>query len=70
MKESVFAMTVLGLTQTAIEKICVLGYDEAKADAERIRAVIDDMTSFWDYGYDLLKGFDSEVEAAKGTDKE
>ena len=37
-----------GLIATAVEKICVLGWEDAKEDVERIIDMIEDLEMFWD----------------------
>jgi len=53
--------TARGLTQTAVEKILVLGQDDSKADVEKLREVLEDMLGFWDFDDNLLNDFDSTI---------
>ena len=41
-------MMMEGLRATAVEKICVLGWEDAKEDVERIIDMIEDLEMFWD----------------------
>ena len=41
-------MMMEGLIATAVEKICVLGWEDAKEDVERIIDMIEDLEMFWD----------------------
>ena len=41
-------MMMESLRATAVEKICVLGWEDAKEDVERIIDMIEDLEMFWD----------------------
>ena len=41
-------MMMEGLRATAVEKICVLGWEDAKEDVEKIIDMIEDLEMFWD----------------------
>ena len=53
--------TIKGLTMTAKEKICVLGYADAKDDINNIRNMVDDLVYFWSLDENLINEFDSEI---------
>ena len=37
-----------GLITTAVEKICVLGWEDAKEDVEKLVDLVEDLEMFWD----------------------
>lgn len=37
-----------GLITTAVEKICVLGWEDAKEDVEKLVDLVGDLEMFWD----------------------
>lgn len=41
-------MMMKGLIATVVEKICVLGWEDAKEDVEKIIDMIEDLEMFWD----------------------
>ena len=61
MNEITMVATTRGLTQTAVEKILVLGREDSKSDVEKLREVLDDMVGFWDFNEKLLDDFDSTI---------
>ena len=61
MNEITMVATSRGLTQTAVEKILVLGQEDSKADVEKLREVLDDMIGFWNFDEKLLDDFDSTI---------
>lgn len=48
-------MMMEGLIATAVEKICVLGLEDAKEDVDKIIAVVKDLEMFWDAERELTK---------------
>ncbi len=64
MKEKMVT-TIGGLSDTALEKIMSLGYEEAREDLEKIRNMIDDLVFFWDLDQELLEEFDKRIEVCK-----
>ena len=46
-------MMMKGLITTAVEKICVLGWEDAKEDVEKIIDMVEDLELFWDSDGDL-----------------
>ena len=61
MNEITMVATARGLTQTAIEKILVLGIRDSKPHVEKLREVLDDMIGFWDFDERLINDFDSTI---------
>lgn len=52
---------MMGLIQTAIEKQCVLGSEDAAGSIEAIRLMIEDLQFFWNSSVDWLKRLDKEM---------
>lgn len=42
-----YAHMIIGLIDTAKEKICVFGAEDAQKDIDRIRETIEDLECFW-----------------------
>lgn len=63
-KETDRAMTttIRGLKATAIEKILVLGPEEAKEDLEQIRSMIEELIRFWGLFDGYLAEYDRAIE--------
>ena len=61
MNEITMVATARVLTQTAIEKILVLGIGDSKPHVEKLREVLDDMIGFWDFDERLINDFDSTI---------
>jgi len=59
--ENLIRETLKGLLATAIEKICVLGVEDAKADIKQIREMYEELVRFWDLDERLVDEFDMEV---------
>jgi len=60
-----------GLISTAVEKINVLGWEDAKEDVQKIAEMVDDLESFWDSdgeltGVDWVAKILAAVEHAGG----
>lgn len=55
-------IVVKALTDTAIEKILVLGANDAAEDVERLRGVVHDLVEFWGIGEPLDVYFDAKVD--------
>ncbi len=47
MTKDQFETMLDGLIATAIEKICVLGKEDAKEDVSKITEIIEDLEDFW-----------------------
>ena len=41
-------MMMEGLIATAVEKICVLGWEDAKEDVEKLVDLVEELEMFWD----------------------
>ena len=59
--ENLIRETLKGLLATAVEKICVLGVEDAKADIKQIREMYEELVRFWDLDERLVDEFDMEV---------
>jgi hypothetical protein len=46
-------MMMEGLIATAVEKICVLGWEDAKEDVEKLVDLVEELEMFWDSDGDL-----------------
>lgn len=42
-----FRMMMEGLLMTAVEKICVLGFEDAKEDVGKIVNMVEELEAFW-----------------------
>lgn len=58
------------LADTAIEKIFVMGEDDARGDILKLRDVVHDLVDFWGLDEQLKDDFDERVGAALGFDEE
>lgn len=54
--------TLDGLTITAIEKICVLGENDAKSHVQQLKDVYEDLILFWGLDETLLNKFDEKID--------
>jgi len=57
--------TLRGLLATAIEKVCVLGEEDAQEDLKRLREVYDDLVLFWGLEEGVIDEFDEKVGILK-----
>jgi len=48
-------MMMKGLIATAVEKIRVLGWEDAKEDVKKLTDVVEDLEMFWDWDGELTK---------------
>jgi hypothetical protein len=65
-----YAHMIIGLIDTAKEKICVLGAEDAQKDTGKIREMIEDLECFWNSDGRLgtsnwIKFFDEELQKMK-----
>ena len=44
-----------GLIETAVEKINVLGWEDAKEDVQKIVEMVEDLEMFWDWDGELTE---------------
>lgn len=63
--ENLIRETLKGLLATAIEKVCVLGEEDAQEDLKRLREVYDDLVLFWGLDEGLIDEFDEKVGILK-----
>ena len=63
--ENLIRETLEGLLATAIEKICVLGVEDAEADIKQIREMYEELVHFWDLDERLIDEFDKKVDILK-----
>ena len=54
--------SLAGLAITAIEKICVLGEQDAKSHIQQLKEVYEDLILFWGLDDSLLTKFDEKIE--------
>lgn len=59
-------IVIKALADTAIEKICVMGVDDARGDILKLRDVVHDLVEFWGIAEPLEDYFDSRVGQALG----
>ncbi len=57
--------TLKGLLATAIEKVCVLGDQDAQDDLKQIRDMYIELIRFWDLDEDLIGDFDEKIGLMK-----
>jgi hypothetical protein len=48
-------MMMKGLIATAVEKISVLGWEDAKEDVQKLTDVVEDLEMFWDSDGELTE---------------
>ena len=63
--ENLIRESLKGLLTTAIEKVCVLGEEDAQEDLKRLREVYEDLVLFWGLDEDLIDEFDEKVGILK-----
>ena len=63
--ENVIRETLKGLLATAIEKVCVLGNEDAQEDLKKISVVYEDLVLFWGLDEDLINEFDEQIGMLK-----
>jgi len=59
-------IVIKALADTAIEKICVMGEDDARGDILKLRDVVHDLVDFWGLDEQLKDDFDDRVGQALG----
>ena len=59
--ENLIRETLKGLLTTAIEKVCVLGEQDAQEDLKQIRDMYVELIRFWTLDDDLIEAFDEKV---------
>ena len=57
--------TLKGLLTTAVEKICVLGEEDAKKDLKKLREVYEDLVLFWGLDEEMIGEFDEKIVILK-----
>lgn len=57
--------TLQGLLATAVEKVCVLGKEDAKEDLKKLREVYEDLVLFWGLDEELINEFDEKIGTLK-----
>ena len=57
--------TLQGLLATAVEKVCVLGEEDAKEDLKKLREVYEDLVLFWGLDEELIEEFDERIGILK-----
>lgn len=63
--ENLIRVTLKGLLATAIEKVCVLGEQDAQDDLKQIRDMYVELIRFWDLDEDLIGEFDEKIGLMK-----
>ena len=63
--ENLILETLKGLLATAIEKVCVLGVEDAQDDLKRLREIYEDLVLFWGLDEDLIDVFDEKIGLLK-----
>lgn len=59
--EDLIRETLKGLLTTAIEKVCVLGKEEALEDLTQIRNMYVELIRFWNLDETLIDEFDERI---------
>lgn len=57
--------TLKGILATAVEKICVLGEENAKEDLKKLREVYEDLVLFWGLDEELIDEYDEKIVILK-----
>lgn len=63
--EELIRETLRGLQMTAIEKVCVLGEQDAQEDLKQIREMYAELVRFWMLDEDWMDKFDEEIRLVK-----
>jgi len=63
--ENLIRGTLKGLLTTAIEKVCVLGEQDAQEDLKEIRSMYVELVRFWMLDEDLMDEFDEKISLLK-----
>jgi len=63
--ENLIRETLKGLLATAVEKVCVLGEEDAQEDLKKLREVYEDLILFWGLDEGLINDFDENIEILK-----
>ncbi|MHB1654140.1 MAG: hypothetical protein ACYCVD_16940 [Desulfitobacteriaceae bacterium] len=63
--EDLLLETLKGLLTTAIEKVCVLGKEDALEDLTQIRDMYVELVRFWTLDEELIDRFDERIELLK-----
>jgi hypothetical protein len=63
--ENLIRETLRGLLATAIEKVCVLGEEDAEDDIKQIRDISEELVRFWDLDEKLVDEFDKLIGLLK-----
>ena len=63
--ENLIRETLRGLLATAIEKVCVLGEEDAQEDLKKLREVYEELILFWGLDENLIDEFDEKVGILK-----
>ncbi len=50
MKRDRYHEMMMGLMETMVEKVCVLGFEDAKPDLSKIMNMVKDLEYFWNNG--------------------
>lgn len=57
--------TLKGLLATAIEKVCVLGPEDAKEDLKKLRNMTEEIVAFWNMDEKYIHEFDEKIPILK-----
>lgn len=65
--EDIIEIAIEALKSTAIELVCVNGYEDAKQSGklQDIRDMIEYLVNFWGLGSDLIESYDKSLEKVK-----
>ena len=63
--ENLILQTLKGLLATGIEKVCVLGVEDAQDDLKKLREVYEDLVLFWGLDEELIDEFDEKIGLVK-----
>jgi hypothetical protein len=63
--ESLILQTLKGLLVTGIEKVHVLGLEDAQDDLKKLREVYEELILFWGLDEELIDEFDKKVGLLK-----
>lgn len=68
--ENLIRETLKGLLATAVEKVCVLGKEDAQEDLKKLREVYEDLILFWGLNEELINELDENIGILKQEERD
>ena len=63
--EALIVQTIYGLTDTAVEKLCVLGNEDGFEEIRKIREMVKELVYFWELDERYIDQFDMDTDTVK-----